>query len=295
MKGFWKKLSALLVPMLLIALPGCGESAAPNETADAGSSPRAIVEKMAVAYGAHGEQASSHVEEYLTELKKIDPAAGERWERIMALWSSPDLGKPLHYNVLPDGLPDTDELCIVVLGFQLEPDGSMREELVQRLKVALVSAEKYPNALIVCTGGGTAAENEDASEAGEMAKWLIREGIDRERVIVEDHSISTAQNALFTYDILTSLYPRVKHLAIVSSDYHIATGELLFRAESILRASGRGEEKLKVVANAAWQAPSGELSPMFQAGALIELFGDVQTAFEIYYDNYEIHDLPQLK
>jgi hypothetical protein len=33
---------------------------------------------------------------------------------------------------------------------------------------------------------------------------------------------------------------------------------------------------------------------MFQAGALIELCGDVETAFEIYYDNYDIHSLPPL-
>jgi len=34
---------------------------------------------------------------------------------------------------------------------------------------------------------------------------------------------------------------------------------------------------------------------MFQAGALIELSGDTETAFEIYYDNYDIHELPPLK
>ena len=28
---------------------------------------------------------------------------------------------------------------------------------------------------------------------------------------------------------------------------------------------------------------------------LIELFGDVKTAFDIYYDNYDIHSLPPLK
>ena len=111
---------------------------------------------------------------------------------------------------------------------------------------------------------------------------------------MEDNSITTAQNAIFTYDILTSLYPSVKKLAIVSSDYHIATGELLFKAESILRANAPGNEKLEVISNAAWKAPSGSLSTMFQAGALIELFGDIETAFDIYYDNYDIHSLPPL-
>ena len=212
----------------------------------------------------------------------------------MTLWSSDRLGQPLHYDVLPDGLPDTDELCVVVLGFQLNPDGTMREELVERLKVALRSLEKYPNAYVVCTGGGTASENEAASEAAEMAKWLAEQGVDGKRIIVEDQSITTAQNAIYTYDILTSRYPSVKKLAIISSDYHIATGELLFQAEAILRADTVGNEKPEVVSNAAWRAPSGALSTMFQAGALIELCGDTETAFEIYYDNYDIHSLPPL-
>ena len=71
--------------------------------------------------------------------------------------------------------------------------------------------------------------------------------------------------------------------------YHIATGALLFGAEAILRDS-----TIEVVSNAAWHAPSGTLSTMFQAGALIELSGDVETAFEIYYETYDIHELPPL-
>ena len=254
-----------------------------------------IVEEMVVDYGSYGSEAKDKIDTLLGELSACDTSAGKRWKNIMDIWTSDGLGKHLNYDVLPDGLPDTDELCIVVLGFQLKADGTMKDELIQRLTVALNSAKKYPKAYIVCTGGGTASENEAASEAGEMAKWLEQQGIDKKRIITEDNSMTTAQNAIFTYDILTSKYTSVKKLAIVSSDYHIATGELLFRAESILRASAPGNEKLEVVSNAAWKAPSGTLSTMFQAGALIELSGNVKTAFDIYYDNYDIHSLPPLK
>ena len=286
----FKVISILLC--LCFAFAGCTKetetpSAAPGNV-------EKTVEEIAVDYGTYGDSAADRIDALLNELAAMDTGAGTRWKSIMDLWMSPQLGQPLHYDVLPDGLPDTDELCIVVLGFQLNPDGSMKDELIERLTVALNSAQKYSNAYIVCTGGGTAAENESASEAGEMAKWLVENGVDQKRIIVEDNSITTAQNALFTYDILTSLYPSVKKLAIVSSDYHIATGELLFKAESILRASSPGNEKLEVVSNAAWKAPSGTLSTMFQAGALIELFGDVKTAFDIYYDNYDIHALPPI-
>ena len=231
------------------------------------------VEEIAVDYGTYGAEAEARIGELLEELSSADPAAGTRWKQITDLWKSPELGQPLHYDVLPDGLPDTDELCIVVLGFQLNPDGTMKEELIGRLTTALESAEKYPNAYIACTGGGTASENESVSEAGEMAAWLMEHGIAKERVIVEDNSLTTAQNAIFTYDMITSLYPSVRKLAIVSSDYHIATGELLFQAEAILRASAPENEKLEVISNAAWKAPAGSLSSMFQAGALIELSG----------------------
>ena len=253
-----------------------------------------IIEEMVVDYASYGDEASSHMQDLLKDLTAVDADLGSRWEKIIDLWTSVNSDIQLNYDILPDGLPDTNELCIVVLGFQLAPDGSMKDELINRLKVVLASAKKYPNAYIVCTGGGTAAENKSATEAGEMGKWLIANGVDENRVIVENKSITTAQNAMFTYDILTEKYPMVRQIAIVSSDYHIATGVLLFSAEFILRADDADGQQLEVVSNAAWKAPSGTLSTMFQAGALIELSGDTETAFDIYYENYDIHDLPPL-
>lgn len=286
-KGLMLRVVSLVV-LLSLALTGYASAAEEPRGAEE------IIEELVVDYGNYGEEAAARVDELLVELSAIDPTLGVRWGRIADLWRSLYGEWPLYYDVLPDGLPDTDELCIVALGFQLNPDGTMRDELIERLTVVLHSAEKYPNAYIVCTGGGTASQNPSATEAGEMAKWLISKGIDPKRVIVEDNSLTTAQNAIFTYDILTTQYPKVNQIAIVSSDYHIATGVLLFTAESILRATTPGTEKLAVVSNAAWLAPSGYLSSMFQAGALIELSGDTKTAYEIYYETYDIHELPPL-
>ena len=101
-------------------------------------------------------------------------------------------------------------------------------------------------------------------------------------------------NAIFSCQILQEKYPQVNQLAIISSDYHIATGQLLFGAESILLSDESGNKPYTIVSNAAWKAPSGTLSTMFQAGALIELPGDVETDFDIYYDTYDIHELPPI-
>lgn len=288
-----KSVDRFWIPCLLLTLSvvcfctGCGQREENRE-------PRAVIEEMVVDYGNYGGEADEHIQALLKELRAADADAADRWERIMTLWKTVNTELPVHDGVLPDGLPDSDALCIVALGFQLNPDGSMRDELIERLKVVKAGAEKYSKALVVCTGGGTAADDQTATEAGKMAEWLIENGVAAERVIVEDRSLTTAQNAVYTCDILAESYPQVKQLAIVSSDYHIATGTLLFEAEAILRAEKAGAETLHVVSNAAWKAPSGSLSTMFQAGALIELSGDVDTAFEIYYDTYDIHELPPL-
>ena len=255
---------------------------------DDNAASRAIIEKAVVLYGAKGEDSDEQIDELLAQLETVDASAAEKWEKILKLWKNNDL--IVNEGVLPDGLPDTEELCLVALGFQLNPDGSMRDELIHRLETLVRCAEKYPNAWIVCTGGGTARDNPSVTEAGEMAKWLRENGIDSSRIIVEDRSQTTAQNAIFTLDILEKQYPQVSKLAIVSSDYHIATGTLLFGAEAILRE----DSKMEVISNAAWKAPSGSLSPMFQAGALIELLGDQQTAYEIYFETYDIHEIMAL-
>ena len=239
------------------------------------------IERAVVSYAASG----TRDEQALAALAAIDPALGEKWARIMDLWET----EVTVNETLPAGLPEDDSLCLVALGFQLNPDGTMRDELVERLNVLLAASKQYPNALIVCTGGGTAADEPTATEASRMAEWLISQGVDSSRVIVEDHSLTTAQNAIYTFDILSEKYPQARQIAIVSSDYHIATGVLLFGAAAILRDSGT-----EVVSNAAWHAPGGTLSAMFQAGALIELSGDVETAFKIYYETYDIHELPPL-
>ena len=168
-----KTVTAAVLAAVLLLSSGCGK----NETSNTDPTrAQKIVEEIAVDYGTYGSEAKDRIKELSEELSEIDPVSAKRIDCIVDIWTSGDLGKPLNYDILPDGLPDSDELCIVVLGFQLEPDGSMKDELIQRLTVALNSAKKYPKSYIVCTGGGTAADNPAASEAGEMAKWLEANG-----------------------------------------------------------------------------------------------------------------------
>ena len=213
-----------------------------------------ILSDILYAYKTEGIEAYDDVAASLKELKTLNPGLGEAWEKVMNCWYYVNTDLEIRYDRLPDALPRDDSLCIVVLGFQLNPDGSMAEELTARCETALNCAEQYPNALIAVTGGGTAWNNREVTEAGKMAEWLKEHGVAEERIITEDRSQTTAQNAVFTSEILFDKYPQVKNVAIVSSDYHICLGWLLFYEQFVLSAYQKGTPMISVIASAACHA-----------------------------------------
>ena len=188
----------------------------------------------------------------LEEMKQKDSVLGKLWESIMNTWIYVDTELEVHYDILPDGLAEDDRLCIVVLGYQLKADGSMAPELIGRCETALRCAEAYPNAYVALTGGGTASKDRNATEADAMAEWMIGHGVARDRIIIENTSMTTVQNAKKTCSILTEYYPQITQLAIVSSDYHIPLGTLLFNEAAFLYEYENGVLPYTVVSNAAF-------------------------------------------
>ena len=223
-------------------------------------------------YRYHETAAMTDIECLLYKLEETHPYRAQDWSSIMDYWRYVNEDMTLYPDVLPDGLPNDDTLCIVVMGYALNSDGSMKKELIGRLETALASAKKYPNAYIVCTGGGTAEDNKARTEAGEMSKWLLKRGISNERIIVEDQAFSTVANAINTCRILANEYPFVTHLAIVTSDYHLPRSCLLFHAQATLTAS-KGAPLLCVAANASYKTGRSSEGIDVQADNLAHLVG----------------------
>ena len=161
-----------------------------------------IVSDLVYTYAEKQREASAEIEAGLTRLKETDLRLGVLWDKILRYWDFVNEELPGFSSAVPTGLPEDDTHCIVVLGFQLHADGSMAEELVGRCETALALAEAYPQALLVVTGGGTAYQNRSVTEAGEMAQWFTDHGIAPERILTEDRSLTTADNAVFTCEIL---------------------------------------------------------------------------------------------
>ncbi|MFE1592120.1 YdcF family protein [Nocardia sp. NPDC058705] len=110
--------------------------------------------------------------------------------------------------------PDT---AVVVLGYGLTPEGTMREELVRRLRAGLAQAVFAPLSPIIVTGGNPQA---GLSEADAMADWLLAAGIDESRIIREPEADSTVANARNTAVMLAD---RGLHsVVLVTSEDHMA-------------------------------------------------------------------------
>lgn len=210
-----------------------------------------IIRELIVYYCHHQDNARTDIERLLQELESLDPVQAGHWRQIMDYWHSVCTQLAISPNVLPDGLPLDDSLCIVVFGFALNYDGSPKEELTGRLETALASAEKYPNAYILCTGGGTAPGNRYVTEAGQMADWLEDRGIARERILTEGRSYSTEQNAQYCLDLLQKDHPGITSLALISSDYHLRRCHLLFQTLIILNDL---QAQYRIAGNAAFPA-----------------------------------------
>ena len=237
-------LCALLV---LVVMAGC--FAGTNRDA---RSAEEIVPEIITLYGTYGENASGSIMKLFGELALSDLKARKLWKDIVDYWVWTDTELEVNPNCLPENLPQDDSLCMVVLGFALNDDGSMKEELIGRLTTALNCAEQYPNAYVLCTGGGTAKENAEATEADSMGQWLLENGLDESRLILENQSKNTLENAEFSLDILQEQYPQVNSVALVSSDYHIARASLLFEASFLKLKAEEDAKELHVVSNAAY-------------------------------------------
>lgn len=165
-------------------------------------------------------------------------------QAVFSYWDRANENDFVNSGDIPSDLPDDNSLCIVILGYSLSPNGEVRDELMTRLDAGIEAAIKYPNAYVLVTGGGTALFAPEIKEADKMAEYLIQNGIDPSRIIVENESLSTSENAVYSRRLLESSYPQISDLFIVTSDYHVPMASHIFEGWFIMTNSD-----LRVISN----------------------------------------------
>lgn len=106
--------------------------------------------------------------------------------------------------------------AVIILGCQVrgeEPSVMLKN----RLDAALDVLRENPEAVCIASGGK--GDNENISEAECMRRYLIANGIEDARIIVEDKSESTEENLAFSREILGNLGIS-DNIMIVTSEFH---------------------------------------------------------------------------
>ncbi|NLX09851.1 MAG: YdcF family protein [Chloroflexi bacterium] len=125
----------------------------------------------------------------------------------------------MRYGVVDRAVPAD---VIVVLG-------GGRDGTARRTLHASALYDKGYAPYIVCSGG--TGSRYGPSEAARCARWAERQGVPSNRIILEEISLSTEENAIETAAIMRA---RGWDTAIVvSDDYHLWRANLLFEAEGV--------------------------------------------------------------
>ncbi|WP_405137146.1 YdcF family protein [Nocardia sp. NBC_01388] len=136
---------------------------------------------------------------------------------------------------VPHG-PDT---AIVILGFGLQPDGTLRPELIDRLRAGYVEAFVSAASPVIVTGGNPQS---GITEAQAMANWLTSHGLPPQRIHLEPAARSTVENAEYSAQLMTEL--GTPNAILITSGYHMPRALASFTAAGISVTSTYSPDEL---------------------------------------------------
>ncbi|MFS0750397.1 YdcF family protein [Oceanobacillus sp. 1P07AA] len=199
----------------------------------------------------YGEEARTDVARTLDLMDEEFPEDYTIWNAVIDRWDWIENEMEENLNVAPDGLPEDDTHVFVVLGFALDSNGEMEDELIGRLEVALNSAEKYPNSYVLVTGG---VEKNGWTEGDRMHDWLVDHGLSEDRIIVENESSNTVENASNSFEILYNNYDDIDSFSMITSQYHLKRSSIFYYTMSQLKAKELEKSPIEFLGegNAGW-------------------------------------------
>ena len=109
--------------------------------------------------------------------------------------------------------PPNNVPFLIILGAKVKGD-QMSKALYERAKTGLVYLEKNPSTKVIVTGGQ--GLDEKISEAEAVRRFLAENGIDNDRILIENKSVTTYENIKFSKKRYGA-----KEAVIVSNDFHL--------------------------------------------------------------------------
>ncbi len=100
--------------------------------------------------------------------------------------------------------------------------------LAARIEKGIRLLQYNPKAMMIMSGGQGVGEDIPESEA--MAAYAIDKGVDAERILLEQKSVSTEQNLLFSRNLIEKETPKI---IIVTTAYHVFRALILARKQGM--------------------------------------------------------------
>ena len=113
-------------------------------------------------------------------------------------------------------LPHKNLDYIIVLGAQIRGT-TLSGTLRRRMDKALAYLQKNEDTICIVTGGQ--GKGEAVTEAKAMADYLLGHGIEEERILLENTSVSTYENLANSFEILEN--PEDDRVGIVTNNFHM--------------------------------------------------------------------------
>lgn len=121
---------------------------------------------------------------------------------------------------------------IIVLGGSVQASASKEWQQLEtnsfheRLSTFIELANQYPNARLVFTGGNASLNREQPTEAEMVRDYFLRAGLQEERLMLENQSRNTAENASLTKQLLNPT--ATQNWVLITTAFHMPRAVGLF-------------------------------------------------------------------
>lgn len=120
---------------------------------------------------------------------------------------------------------------LIVLGAAIEGE-TITPFLKARLDAGVIYLQKYPDAKVVVSGGQ--GKGEDITEAEAMRRYLVANGIDENRILLEPTATSTMENFKLSKRLIENITGEpLTEAVFVSNSFHILRSKMLARRNNL--------------------------------------------------------------
>lgn len=149
--------------------------------------------------------------ERLSALRAVSPEAAADVQTLLSDVEeslAQSYGSQLQTDMVPE--------AIIVFGQTPKPDGTPSAGLLSRLERTLELAQRFPEASVIVSGGDVKTEY---TEASVMKEWLMQQGVEGERILLDEMARDTYGNAIGSLALCEEI--EAHKAAVVATIFHL--------------------------------------------------------------------------